>query len=163
MTQQVEEQDPYQEGPKGIVGWTLLPVIGLFLTPIYLVFYFITTFFLINSSEWEEITTPGGQGYHSLFMPSIYLEIGFNALFMVFCIYLIVLLFQKKKLFPKLIIIYYIVSVVADIIITVLVNQINTSYNVDPTSVNLIGIISSVIWIQYFRKSKRVKNTFVNE
>ncbi len=162
MTQPLEEQEHYEEGPKGIKGWLILPVIGLFLTPLLQIFYLGSTFILINSPEWEDVTTPGREGYHFLFKPSIYIELGFNILFVLFCIYLIVLLFQKKKLFPKVIITYYIITILGDLIVTSLVNQINESFSVPDVSISIPAFISSIVWIIYFKRSKRVKNTFVN-
>ncbi len=164
MTQElIQENENYEQGPRGLGGWLIIPIIGLFLSPLINLFNMILNIQLINSTNWTKLTTPGGDSYHSMFKPALYFETGCNVLYILISIYLLVLLFQKKKLLPKLIIFYYIFNVVIEILITVLVNKINADIGTPPVSFSIPAIISSLIWIAYFRKSKRVKNTFVND
>ena len=159
MTQPLEEQEHYEAGPKGIGGWLLLPTIYLFISVLISFGYLIFTLIFINSSEWKQLLT--SPEVHPYFKEAIYFEMACNGLLLLFTIYLIVLLFKKKRIFPKAIISYYLLSIVIDIVVTLLVN--NVSMDNEKTSFSGSGILLSIIWIIYFRVSKRVRNTFVNE
>jgi len=159
MNSTIEEQEPTADGPKGIGGWLLLPTIYLFISVLISFGYLVFTFLFINSSEWKQLIT--SPEVHPHFENAIYFEMACNALLLVFTIYLIVVLFKKKRIFPKGIISYYLLSIVIDIVVTLLVN--NVSMDDEITSFSGSGIALSIIWIAYFMLSKRVRNTFVNE
>lgn len=120
---------------KGILGWLLLPVIGLIGTSIDLVYEIISA---IGSIEKVEMRI-------SLIIGIILLCLCLNALS---------LIFHKDKKAPNAVILILWVSLGLGVIDFIVISY-NAAY--------LGGaIITALIWINYFKKSKRVKNTFVN-
>ena len=159
MNSALEQHELTADGPKGIGGWLLLPIIYLFLTVIFSVGYFIISFLLINSGEWTEVVN--SPEVHPHFEKAIYFEIACNALLLFISIYLIIIFFKKKKFFPKAIISYSVLNMILDIVDALLINNVNPVN--EPASTSVSSFVLSIIWIIYFRVSKRVRNTFVHE
>ena len=155
--------------PWGLGGWLVLPIIGLFLTIVTSV---VTTFRSIlptfESGTWSYLTTPGTDLYDSLWGPFFMFDIFVTAVMIVFPVFLLILLFQKKRLLPRLIIWFYAFDVFA-----LLVESMGLlSFSADLRQVAgwstssivrdlLEGLLAPAIWIPYFLLSKRVRNTFV--
>ena len=91
----------------------------------------------------------------------------FESLAIVFAIILLVIViinfFLKKRRITDLLIFYYSYVIIFSIIDAVL---LSSYYNLDDNSIVIIPIagnmISAAIWISYFQRSVRVKNTFIN-
>ncbi len=151
--------------PKGLGGWLILPLIGLFVSPIRMAVSLNNDFLpIFQEGYWEVLTTPGSEAYHHLWGPLITLEIVGNLFFIVFSLILIFLFFTKSPFFPSLIIIYittYLLYIVGDSFLADLIPAIASAS--DPESIKELfrAVIAAAIWIPYFRTSRRVKNTFV--
>ena len=134
---------------KGLEGWLVLVILGLFISVGKLGYEFITIF---NG----EIDYSGIEGW--LFYDAITMG-GLTAL----AIYLIYLFFKKNKKFPKFYIIFR-VSLMAINIITVVVLS---SYNLEDGALDehlknaFRAVFGVIVWGLYIAKSKRVKATFV--
>jgi hypothetical protein len=162
---------PQENQPQGIGGWLILPVIGLFITPVWVAITTINEIIpSLQPEVWDILTTPGTQLYHPLWAVMIIFELVGNSILFVGSLVLIVLLFGKKKIFPRLIIAFYILNlVVLGIDYLAIVTFIS---DILPTEGEKLGleamkelakaIIGAAIWIPYFLVSVRVKNTFVN-
>ena len=146
---------------KGIGGWLIVPVIGLFLTSIQMVFIFPTIFLPIFTTEvWAELTTPGTAGYHALFGPIIIFELVMNLAFFTSSIIGLVLLFKKKRLFPRFMIGFYMAHFILISIDHVLSNMLPGSGS---SIFEIAGsFVRLAVWGSYMVMSKRVKATFVN-
>lgn len=80
---------------------------------------------------------------------------------LLFSIVLIVMLFQKYKYFPKLVITFLVLNITFGIANSSAIAIIN-----DRVDFNLLPIpsaIVSILWIIYFLTSERVKQTFKHE
>src|SRR5699024_7685185 len=66
-------------------------------------------------------------------------------------IYIIVVWFKRKKLLPKLMILYYLISVLLAVTFMFYFRHVGAEW---------FSILFNLIWIGYFTKSKRVKETF---
>ncbi len=119
---------------EGISGWLLIPVIGLV---IVLIIYLFDIFSLLFF--------PYDNNLIGLFL---IIDIGLFVL----GIYILTLVFKKKKETPSFFIIYLWISVGAVLFLSIITK--------DSTGL-LGGIIKAIIWTLYFKKSKRVKNTFM--
>ena len=101
-------------------------------------------------------------GYENAQFLTIYLgfEIVYNVFFLVFTILAIILFFNKRTSAPKFMIFFYGTNLALTIVESFVMNQTGLP---DPTGASDIikSIISAAIWIPYFLKSKRVKETFV--
>lgn len=152
------------DGPQGLGGWLILPMLGLILTPIRLGALLVMTYLpIFSEGAWEVLTTPGSEAYHPLWAPFLIFEILGNACFVVFAGILLILLFKKHYRFPSLMILFYVSNLafvgidffVADLIPAVAEES-------DPESIKELTrtVISAAIWIPYFMRSRRVQNTF---
>jgi hypothetical protein len=148
----------------GIGGWLILPMLGLFFAPLKLGFLLLSTFVpIFTNGAWENLTTKGTQAYHPLWAPLLIIEIIGNSAFIVFAILLLILLFRKNYLFPKLMITFLaanLIFVVLDFFIADLIPAVAKESNSESVRELLRTILAAVIWIPYFIRSVRVKNTF---
>jgi len=118
---------------------------------------------LFTGPAWQRITSETSPLYHPLVGPLLIFEAVGNFFFAVAAIVLLVLIFSKHPLLPKTIIGFYILTLV-------FISLDGALASFTPFFANAIShitealthsIISSAIWIPYFLRSRRVKNTFV--
>ncbi|WP_438449235.1 DUF2569 domain-containing protein [Gorillibacterium sp. sgz5001074] len=161
-----EQQNDYRPlGRSGLGGWLILVQIGLyfsmFLLAIQLLQHSLPAF---ATQTWEVLTSKQSEYYHPLWGPTIIFEAVFNAASFIFCVYLLINLYKKKTIFPRLMIIFYSVSLAVGIMDYLLILQIPLTRELDDGSLLRDLMKSGVrcaIWIPYFLKSERVHNTFV--
>ena len=151
--------------PSGIGGWLILPVIGLILLPINLLVMLVTIYSpIFTDGYWEVLTTPGSEIYHPMWAPVLIYEVVGNIVFLIGSLLLLVLLFRKHYLFPKLMIWFLSVNVVfigIDLFLADLIPSVAAEPDPEGMKDFVRSIITAVIWIPYFILSKRVQNTFV--
>jgi hypothetical protein len=88
-------------------------------------------------------------------------------LFIVLPIVLLYMLFRRKRLFPKLIITYYLLGMVLAwsnyFIVKSMTDMQNYYDNLnDSIDIAVVTMVISFVWIIYFKISKRAKMTFIN-
>jgi hypothetical protein len=146
---------------EGLGGWLILVGIGIILNPLRLaVVTFITFMPLFSGDNWEIITT------NSAYLgPFILIEIILNCGFVAAYIYLGYLFFTKSAEFP----IWFIRIFIANAVFVITDAFIGGSFfpdepMFDPDTLREVvrSIVSTLIWVPYMLKSKRVKATFVN-
>lgn len=154
------------EGPEGLGGWLILPILGQFATPIACIVSIIQTIAFFEPETWQSLTTHGGDAYHPLWIPLIVFETIYNLGFLALSIYLLIKVFKKSAEAPRLFIIFYALNLAMQAIDTGLFVGIAQTYPelIDPETYKDLGraVVTCLIWIPYFRKSVRVKNTFVH-
>lgn len=141
-----------------IGGWLLLPALGIILSPFRMVIEIIdlikegvyeqsTWSYLWNDKQYELITL--------VFTGSI-----LNIMLFIFSITLIVLFLMKRTNIPNLMIGFYLFNLSIMAMSTASIYFFDISEDLE--LVDLFRyFISCCIWIPYFIKSKRVKNTFI--
>ena len=168
---EIAQQNNVDTGPVGLGGWLILPIIGLFITPLFVGATVVNNVLPSFKPEvWSVLTTPGTEAYHPLWAPLIIFETIANVILIIGAIVLLVLLFQKKKIFPKLMIGLYLFNVLVvgvDFLalasfITETFPEIAKEVTADATRNLTSGVVAAAIWVPYFFVSERVKNTFVN-
>lgn len=171
--QQEPRQEPFQEsmieyrplGVSGLGGWLILIQIGLWFTLVMLLAQISQSVLpILNTETWEILTSKDSGYYHPLWGPMIIFEAIYNILFLLFTVYVIVAFYRKKAMLPRLMIIFYSLSLVVGMVDYLLLYQIPIARELeDGSSVRDIArsAIACAIWIPYFIKSERVKNTFV--
>jgi len=157
--------------PVGIGGWMILPLIGLFLTPLFSARALLVDIApMFDSEVWRALTVPGGAGYHPAWAPIGYVSFGANVLLVAGSITLIYFMFRKLAIFPKGMVVFYLfiftVSV-AEFLVMQLVMADAFPGMMDELQSELTrglarAFVGIVIWVPYFMTSQRVKNTFVN-
>lgn len=152
------------DGPKGLGGWLILPIVGLVLLPINMLLTLYTDYLpIFGKGLWPVLTTPGGAAYHPLWAPLLVTEIGGNFFFIGFALLLLLLCFRKSPRFPRLYIAFMVANLVFVVVDTVLGNQIPAVGEQGTGWTSLaIGraLLGCAIWIPYMLKSERVRNTF---
>ncbi|MFS1512249.1 DUF2569 domain-containing protein [Chengkuizengella sp. SCS-71B] len=150
-------------GISGLGGWLILVQIGLYGTILMLIaqifLYIIPSF---KPETWSLITSPESVYYHSLLGPLIVFEAVANSLMLIFCIFILFNFYKKKSKLPLLMIFFYSSSLLILTIDMIAIYQI-TQFEDDESQIRdfVRMLITCLIWIPYFIKSKRVKNTFV--
>lgn len=163
----VPQQDlkPIPYGVSGLGGWLVLVQIGLYATMILLLItIFGTSVPALTTESWEILTSVDSELYHPLWGPLIIFEVVYNIGLFFFCFYLLVALYRKQSIFPKLMIIFYSVSLVVGVADYVFANMIPMVADMTDTSMlrdMIRSMLTCAIWIPYFLKSERVKNTFI--
>jgi len=141
-------------------------MIGLIIAPFRLAISLIATAVqLVSDGTWETLTTPGSDAYHPLWAPLLVLESAGNAVFMVTAIVLLVPFFSKHACFPRLMILYMTASLLfvsVDHAAIYLIPAAVAFAEGNPSKEVVRNALSAAIWIPYFLRSVRVKNTFVN-
>jgi len=140
---------------KGIGGWLLLPPLHLLLD--------MGRFVWLTVSAWSAhaaaLAMSGMQAAVGLF--------ALNGLVALYALVCLVRLFEKKSYVPTMMTAFYLLIIakaVADL--AVLLIYPDLSQEPDAVYQDSMGVVQSLvpgaIWIAYFHKSERVKNTFVN-
>ncbi|WP_213505945.1 DUF2569 domain-containing protein [Paenibacillus faecis] len=153
-------------GVSGLGGWLVLVQISLYATILMLLARIreYVSGFLLNPESWSVLTTPSSPAYHPLWGPAIIFEAVYFVSMFIFCIMILIMFYSKKRVLPRLMIIAYSAGLLFGIIDTVLIFQIPMPAGMlDASSIREVvkSAIICAIWIPYFLKSERVKNTFI--
>ncbi|MGV3541068.1 MAG: DUF3857 domain-containing protein, partial [Rufibacter sp.] len=147
----------YLRTPLAFGGWLVLPMIGIVLScPIILVDVFNQD--LLSSFAWERLGNPESFFYKPGMLWWVGLSIVYNGLLFCFAVLIAVLFFQKRSSLPRVISIFYAVTLVG----TLSDVAVASAYDVDISgSVREVvrAIVAAAIWIPYFNKSTRVQET----
>jgi len=151
--------------PKGLKGWLILPAIGLFVAPLRLGLNLLKDFWpIFRDGYWPVLTTPGTEAYHPLWKPLLTFEIVGNSLFILANLALIFFFFTKHWRFPTLyvtMLVLNVIFVVSDFFMGNAIPLVAASKDTQALREMARTIIAAAIWIPYFLRSRRVKNTFV--
>jgi hypothetical protein len=141
--------------PRIMGGWLILPVLAMIITPIQLGYYLINTGYL-NEAIWHAYDH---QTISTTFKMLLWMELVINTSIMCYAVFCLILMYHKRDILPKQIIRLYVgilVGVMVDNVLTgILLPDIKQDYKEVSRS-----LISVCIWVPYFLKSVRVKETF---
>ncbi|WP_339219555.1 DUF2569 domain-containing protein [Paenibacillus sp. FSL W7-1279] len=151
---------------EGLGGWLVLVQISMYFSLITITYLLFNHIFPVFEPEiWSMITDKGSAAYNQSLVQLILFETVVNVLFIIALVFALFLLYRKKKAFPKLMIGYILFSLLTSIVDYVAVSQIEIlAQGNDGTFMREVtrSILYACIWIPYFIRSKRVRNTFVN-
>lgn len=157
----IDEQRP-NDGPQGIGGWLVLIVIGYIFTILSTALMLFEIYNLYINGTVAAITEKKGDYYNPELFLLINFEMVINILIFLFIVIILIFLFRKKRLYPKL----AISLIVGNNIIVGLDHLFCNLIGLETTGVEfaqyVVRLIAGILWIVYFVKSKRVKNTFLN-
>jgi len=152
--------------PSGLGGWLILPMLGLIFLPIKLGAMLVMTYYpIFSEGYWEVLTTSGTEAYHALWAPLLIFEIVGNSGFFIGAIVLLVFFFQRHLRFPTLMIWFLSLNLAfvgIDFLAADLIPAVAAEPDPESTKELIRTVAGAVIWIPYFLKSVRVKNTFTN-
>jgi len=151
------------DGPVGIGGWLILPVIALFVGPVRLATLVALDYLpLFERAVWGNLTTPGSALYHPLWAPAIWFELASAIVLVAFDLWVLVLLFRRSPQFPKAFVAFALVNLFLTLADSVLVLQIPAVAQKGFPGTREIGgaLAFAALWVPYMLVSKRVRNTF---
>lgn len=152
--------------PKGIGGWLVLPALGLLISPIRFCFLFYSSILpSLMPATWNALTNSNSPAYHPLWGPLIVFESISNLALFIFTLRLLWLFFKKSNRVPGLVVIWLVLSMALQVVDILFAAQIPAvavqQNNLESVKDLTRSLVAAVIWIPYFKRSKRVKNTFV--
>ena len=149
---------------EGLGGWLILVGFGLAVTPLRILVLVLKDLLPAMTGEtWAMLTTPGTEIYHPLWAPLLYFEVLGNLFFIGAALVLLVLFFKRKKIFPTLMIGFYLFNLVfigVDAIVGEMIPFIAEQSDPESAKEVIRSVVGALIWVPYFLVSKRVKATF---
>jgi len=143
---------------KGLGGWLIVVAVGLLLAPFAYVGNIVTDYPLLSGSGSQNpfIAEPP-------FGHLVAVEIGISTAFVAALIALNVLFYSKKRAFPAWMIVFLVAQLSVSVLLYLAVVVVVPSLDATPVLAQLVRpLLAALIWIPYFRLSKRVKATFVS-
>jgi len=137
------------EGPKGIGGWLVLPVIGTVVSP-----------FLMTFWTWQSVAALSAPIGTSLLV-FVAIEALFNLALLIGWIVANVLLFKHKRAYPKFLVALLVVTLLGTVIDIFVGKLFDLAIEAEDIRGLVRSVIGLAIWGPYMFKSKRVRNTFV--
>jgi transglutaminase-like putative cysteine protease len=138
-------------------GWLILVALGVIISPIRLLWGFITTDAFFANQTWTGLIKLERWGLLSV----IAFELVFTILFILYSVLIVLLFFRRRSSLPRLISIFFVgnfVFLLVDLVLTKTVANNN-----DPVSYKALAqtFFAAAIWVPYFNMSQRVNETFV--
>jgi hypothetical protein len=149
--------------PLSIGGWLILPAIGLTVSPFILIYQLISTGYY-NQNDLLSIIQSGSEYTFELLILFTFILIS-NLLIIVYTILVAILFFKRRTSVPRLITYLYGINLAFLLLILVIYHTILpveiASAGSGITERDIFqAILGAAIWIPYFMRSKRVKETF---
>ena len=149
---------------EGIGGWLVIVALGLIASPFILGVSIIQIASVYMVDNWEALTSSQSSSYHPLWAPYLIFSLLGNFTLFVFSILLLVLFFQRRRVVPKMYIIFMVTALIIgaiDLAGTKVLPDVEESARRDAAKQVSRSVIALAIWGSYFLVSRRVKATFV--
>ncbi|APO44542.1 hypothetical protein BS614_11390 [Paenibacillus xylanexedens] len=158
---------PERPGISGLGGWLILIQIGLWVSLALLIADMSQVNVIMDPVRWEGVRGVDPELYTEGIRPLLWFGVISSVILLMIVILNLVLLYKKKKQFPRMMIVLCIVNVFIGIMTWIMIARIEIpreQHVLDPTSafnLTIRSILTCCIFIPYFLRSVRVKNTFV--
>ena len=158
---------PLDPNLTGLGGWLILLGFGLVVGLLVNVGALVRMSHAYSIQNWRAYTDPTNAGYNALTVPLLLFELFNRLTLLIFGILLVVLFFQKRRIFPILLIIYLSIQFITVTLDQGLARSIKAKgvvTNSHATAIQPVGqsLVPLIIWSLYLTRSKRVKLTFQN-
>jgi hypothetical protein len=155
--------------PEGIGGWLVLPLIALILAPLTLVWGLV--FGLLpdfRADAWRRLTSPGSDLYSPYWPHYLVTKSVLDVALSICTVLLLVLFLQRRRQVPLLMTCFYLAAAGVGIFDLLSVRYFSGHVPAMAQSTLAQGevlrlvraLVPLLIWIPYFRRSVRVRNTF---
>ena len=149
----------------GLGGWLILAQIGLwstFLSMVINIFFNILPIF--RTGQWEELTDEASLSYNGLWPIVIPYELAGCIILLGALIFAFVLFYRKKRKLPFVLIYFYLAFGLYTLIDYFMIRgipEIQDTGVTNPLTSLIRTLLTCAIWMRYFSKSVRVRNTFI--
>ena len=153
-----------EEALRGLGGWLVPVAIGLCLRPLQSVLGLVQMAPALSADTWSLLTDPSGVAYHPMWAPMLLFEVATNVIFAVASVLLLVLFFQRRRQFPRAFMALLAAQVAVtfvDLVGAGMLPSAQTGSSVQQIRLAVFTLTSSVVWILYMLRSRRVRLTFV--
>ncbi len=160
-----EEPVSLQDRPlQGLGGWLVFVGLGLVLAPVRLIGVLVSEWEgFFSASTWRAVAVPGSENYHPLFGPLLAFEVLGNSVLIGFSLLTLVLFFSRRRVFPKVFILFVIATAVFmafDEGLCRLIPLVGQRSEGTPSKALLRSVLGALVWTTYMIRSRRVKLTF---
>lgn len=151
--------------PEGLGGWLILVAAGLAWSLVLMLTQLWRDFLpLFLQGQWALLTSPPSEAYHPLWAPLLIFEIVVNLAFIATSIVCLALFFRRSPHFPRIMIAYYLATLVfvaTDLFLSNFIPAVAAESNAETIRPLGQAIMTCAIWVPYMQRSRRVHNTFV--
>ena len=150
-------------GPKGIWGWNTIPILNLIALAGGAFFLAATQHFpaFFNGTMWA-FWTKGCEAYNAPLGYFIATELAYNLFLATAAIYALILVARRSVTYPRWTTKLFWISAVGAGIDLGVAHYFNIEITAKEKQEVFRGTVFALIWMAYFSKSVRIKNTFVN-
>jgi hypothetical protein len=150
---------------EGLGGWLILVGIGIIISPLRSIALIFSAYSeIFSNGYWEALTTPGSEAYNALWASILLGEIIINGALVIAWVFIALLFFSKKIIFPKWyigILLFTLTSTLVDALAAKAVMPNEPIFDSDTVKEFGRALIGTLIWVSYMLVSKRVKATFI--
>jgi uncharacterized membrane protein len=161
-----ENRNSEQHQPiSGLGGWLILAQVSLwstFLSMIINIFFNILPIF--RTGQWEELTDAASLSYNRLWPIIIPYELAGSIVLLGALIFAFVLFYRKKRKLPLILIYFYLAFGLYTLIDYFMIRgipEIQDAGVTNPLTSLIRTLLTCAIWMSYFGKAVRVRNTFI--
>lgn len=151
----------YEVSYDGFGGWLVLPMIGLFLTPIFALIN-VSTGGFFNHIQWEILTNSSAPNYNPSLGLLVLVEYLFQLAMLAYSVFVLILMLLRRTSFPLFVVIMYAANVLFIFIDAIWLHAMDmaTAFDGDDATAVIRQLVAAVIWAPYMIYSQRVKGTF---
>lgn len=145
-----------------IGGWLFLVIFGWVVSLVRYFSFMFDIYKMYEDGIFEVLRDINSDYYNPNLVPLIELEFIVYLICVIAIIYGLVLMFKKKKSYPNYAIGFIILVQLFSVIDLILGSTVGVKITSESVGQVVGSIFGAIIWISYFKKSVRVKQTFIN-
>jgi hypothetical protein len=163
LNRKYDPSPPEPDTNRPIGGWLILPLLGVIISPVMLIYYFIDSDFF-NHNSWLgtfESTDSASNVLTFYYLGQLLIQIGF----IVFSVLVLIQFLKRRSSLPFLYILMLVISSLTAFAEYLSYDQLSEYLVFDSSRAEMgkyagRAFLGLVIWVPYFAISKRVKSTF---